>query len=535
MCQGVDHGGRRCPGDTSAARLKRYHNQKMRAKKPQLSTPRVVSKALPPSPVELARESFTQARSRLTTLLSGTLRTQESAEAVELTKQIGSAVEVVAHQRYGCASDEVINLKLEDARKELAEALKSVEQHWKRLEARFNHDLEARPGYDPKAPSPHVSARQEWAISDDGDEFWRRMREVQDAREVYYSERDQNRDLLEGIEAKLISDRGEALRAALADFGVSFHDPTQDAGLDVVDSTKTTQELMSNALIEVPQTWVDASNEYSRVNGRGLRVWASKKRSHYQGWKGSVKKKRIDDVAVAEKPPGWVPDPESWESVLYSKEKPKRVSGWIGNRRLAEDEWWFTNVETFSPYRHKSKDGVPTGLGWREETVDGKKWWVRPKTRLAQIDTEVRSEITVPAGGSEGYTRSVALHEFAHRTEAAIPDTNRLCQSFLVSRSEGEALQHIGSGFRKDELGFRDNFSVPYMGKVYSGAGHSEILSMGVESLWRGRHGGFVGEGADPDYKTFLLGVIAHTGLGSTPPTFNSESNSSEGSTETAA
>jgi hypothetical protein len=50
------------------------------------------------------------------------------------------------------------------------------------------------------------------------------------------------------------------------------------------------------------------------------------------------------------------------------------------------------------------------------------------------------------------------------------------------------------------------------MGKIYSGSSYTEILSMGMESLFAGTNGGFVGmdnNKPDADYKKFILGVLA--------------------------
>lgn len=119
-----------------------------------------------------------------------------------------------------------------------------------------------------------------------------------------------------------------------------------------------------------------------------------------------------------------------------------------------------------------------------------------------------------------------SLHEFAHRVEDTVPYITALEETFLMRRTgrlpfDGETIDpekmkpifgRKGSADEEVELGYRDNFPDPYMGKVYEDHPSREILSMGMESLFGGSTGGLAGMSGhkpDPDYKKFILGMLA--------------------------
>lgn len=67
-----------------------------------------------------------------------------------------------------------------------------------------------------------------------------------------------------------------------------------------------------------------------------------------------------------------------------------------------------------------------------------------------------------------------------------------------------------GSG----EMARPDHFAEVYMGKEYPD-GYTEVLSMGMESLFAGSYGGLIGVNshrADPEMRNFILGTLVTTG-----------------------
>ncbi|WP_461171964.1 hypothetical protein M1D93_13120 [Arthrobacter sp. Z1-9] len=64
------------------------------------------------------------------------------------------------------------------------------------------------------------------------------------------------------------------------------------------------------------------------------------------------------------------------------------------------------------------------------------------------------------------------------------------------------------------EMARHDYFAATYIGKHYA-HGHTEILSMGMESIFAGTDGGLIGVNAydaDPEMRDFILGTLATVG-----------------------
>lgn len=119
------------------------------------------------------------------------------------------------------------------------------------------------------------------------------------------------------------------------------------------------------------------------------------------------------------------------------------------------------------------------------------------------------------------YFRQVALHEFGHRMEHAVPALKALEWAFYHRRTEGEpkiSLQKLlkTKAYGAHEFVRPDKFSNPYMGKEYGG-GHTdfwEIFTMGVELMMatdtmKGQQGITKLFLEDTDYRSFILGVLA--------------------------
>jgi len=100
-------------------------------------------------------------------------------------------------------------------------------------------------------------------------------------------------------------------------------------------------------------------------------------------------------------------------------------------------------------------------------------------------------------------TQSVA-HEMGHWVE--YHDTYRRMKArvFLRSRTRGEEAKWLGDKYAKDEVGKRDEFMDPYMGKIYDD-GATEIISMGLEYLYS-KPVEFAKK--DPEYVQWLLETL---------------------------
>jgi len=111
-----------------------------------------------------------------------------------------------------------------------------------------------------------------------------------------------------------------------------------------------------------------------------------------------------------------------------------------------------------------------------------------------------------------------AFHELGHRMQHANPTIGALEHEHIRRRTtaptgEREPLTPLPG---KGESGWASNFADPYQGRDYSRAypddTPTEILSVGMEALFGGAYGGFIGAGRyapDDDSRFFILGLLA--------------------------
>ncbi len=79
-----------------------------------------------------------------------------------------------------------------------------------------------------------------------------------------------------------------------------------------------------------------------------------------------------------------------------------------------------------------------------------------------------------------------AVHEYAHRVQAALPALDALFQDLHRRRTAGEPLVRLrditGGGYARNELTRRDKYIDAYQGKEYSGGRALEVMSMALET-----------------------------------------------------
>lgn len=104
---------------------------------------------------------------------------------------------------------------------------------------------------------------------------------------------------------------------------------------------------------------------------------------------------------------------------------------------------------------------------------------------------------------ASGRRETTPYHEIGHLVERLNPDILRISKEFLDNRTKGEDFTKLseifpGFSYKPNEVTKRDNFINPYIGKEYKDA--SEVLSMGLESLFVPGKGQLYEINADGDY-----------------------------------
>ncbi len=108
----------------------------------------------------------------------------------------------------------------------------------------------------------------------------------------------------------------------------------------------------------------------------------------------------------------------------------------------------------------------------------------------------------------------VYVHEIGHAIEEAFPDVHQRCVEFLNYRAKGKPPQTMSaitgnSTYRADEIAIKDDFSDPYIGKVYKDSKGNqtatEILSMGLQFMYEDAVTFSI---RDPEYFNFILSIL---------------------------
>lgn len=320
-------------------------------------------------------------------------------------------------------------------------------------------------------------------------------------------------------------ERGDKYREVLASLGVVF---AEDVEMHKRSQTGAVQ-AMQEAVKYYPKKWVDASND-----GKPFIAKMSKRRAHYGSSTVQKFREQVSGESIEMLPEDSPPDTESLEfldAFPAEGETYEKIGrdGEVLYRHFTlapegKRAWVVPEYEIFHP---TEENPTPKGRRWteREVKVDGEKQrvYAREKRRTYTHEAVGIPEITL--NESHNFAEHInegtacAIHEFGHRVEDTNLEVAKVTEGFLSRRGSGEDPTTIGG--REDELGYRDSFTNHYMGRIYRKDTTSffatdenpstEILSMGMETLFSGMNGGFTdifNNKEDKDYKHFMLGLL---------------------------
>ena len=257
-----------------------------------------------------------------------------------------------------------------------------------------------------------------------------------------------------------------------------------------------------------PSDWITASNEHGP-----LRAETSTARAHYVDGGLHMTRKQVLRQFKTLKADDF--DPIAETNLRYGYEAdPDQSSVAPGRTRYIE------TIYDSKPYIEGQPK--PRGRGWEVFTLatTGDQYWRKPSTRMRSMpehgDAYVRTNKDVRGLADADPYRAITVHELSHRMEASIPEIGRLERDFIVRRTtlaDGTRERMVAvNGGKSREAGYADSFPEAYMGRKYDGETSHELLSVGMESLFGGHTGGFVGGGRyerDDECRSFVLGLLA--------------------------
>lgn len=475
MCRSCAHGGRRCPGETPAARRARqnaaYH-RKVASKQP--ATPPPTSQ--PPTTVAGQWTHAVDSQAGVAERINATRAYLDLGEPYTRTNEQGWLVpsehgqETTAHMRH------------------VGEALNA------RAEVLAADDL-AGIGHDPSLPcqrpggfatrgeyAEHVSAlHAQYTAEIDAVEDRKRRLRVQ-LRELGDDAQDQRQGLLDQLTAANVDT--DTLDAAFEVRKAHSHLQLGDSQWDKVEAriyaAATREALAEQRPMGLP-------------NG-SLGTY------HHKSHKTALRRL---ETALDYYPTEWTDKEATFRDEVHLTD---------GTHLVREFPLIVTSTSGRAFYRRHDYTRDPSGdLAWGS---------------TLRVDTATDGAL------DEGV--STALHEYGHRAEHVTPEINNVCQAFVAERtmnSDGtrhELREYLANtpsdqlpqnldafSGRKNglELVRPDDFVDQYIGKQNDPRNlHSEVFSMGMEAIFAGRYGGFRGRGnwkADPDHRNLILGVLA--------------------------
>lgn len=296
------------------------------------------------------------------------------------------------------------------------------------------------------------------------------------------------------------------------------------------ESDASAVELAQEAAQFFPTDFINASNA-----GIPLHIKNTEGRAHYVHGTMLTRTEKVPSYSTKMQLPG-APKPvnaadREWE--LIEDDESSLVPG--AKRYRSRN---FDVLRAGAKFK-ATKDGSPSGKGWEQwkNPVTGEVSWRRPRTRNKTTYGETVGQLLVDRDFSsymEGRTGSLstAVHEFSHRVEnvvrpapvsgsAPAVGVAALEALFLKRRTTFEdangnmvrqKMERIAEkGAMSKEYCRPDHFPERYMGKEYKGD-NFELLSLGMEALFAGRTGGFIGIGrhdSDRETRDFILGTLA--------------------------
>lgn len=526
MCRKSDHGGRRCPHDSSDARQRRRKAQKER----ESHLPRVAGRG---SKVQRYEALSTMDAMRAEAAIVSELLKQAPAGAhydddqaaidAEIEKRVtrlGLALGEEADRRSKFNLEEY-NQRREQYHRESDEAFAQAEDYMRRS---YRHRSEEAVGMSDRAWKKHEKKMDNLRI-----EFHTKAWDLLDDEKAY-------------TEAVVLK-QSQAYLSVLSDF--------RELGGTVVPHELSDPEAiasLNDALSRsYPSDWIEASN-----NSQPFLVLESSSRSHYRAPGPNL----YNEQGRAAMHETMMMSEVHLEKYLKSMSKHgDKTVRLLDTQPVVDTEgrnlWFVTGPAryAFDPDTDPvDESGRPLGEGWmfgnvpREDKPFGTKGWYRYKFEEPDEAGRLPSTpaLTLPDSrwvmseflseqsrkDSANDMRSTAYHEFTHRVEDVIPHSvlPRLEGAFINRRTTTRKgvqqpleLLYPDQVMEEEEISSvelyrRGGFVLDYVGKHYINSRLKEVMTMGAEMTFTGKYGAFVGidgHRSDLDHRGFVLGMLA--------------------------
>jgi len=544
MCRGNDHGGRRCPSDTSEARRLRRKiatvSSSHNPTKPVTSASTASGEGLPK--LETLAQIQKEAKELNALLNVPPLEDEDEQDKIDALLEtrvtnLGRAMGERAEKKIGFDADKIERqtgyiapefTKVSNELTELqAEAyrLGEIEENWPTYEKWCEEKYGEYRKSDASDPNgEYAQYDKEW---EDAQNAYADAYELREAKQKRWEELDTiDRQRRADLMAKTKTDIIQAYKESISEVRpvggpVTFDEESSDAN--------AVKKYGQTVGVDYPTDWIKTSADHNtlRVETK-MRTRASYRANSVLSETGGEVQPKVVNVILDEK------NKDAMLALL--SQSPGSINKSEGRKFYNNDVlsrvYDMEEREPFNPknkeHGKKNRDGSPKDkTGWHfghvmntsSLGVDPEKKWYRIPTNTHQMGSAIVLDIGDPD--------RVYYHEFCHRVEDTVGNgaIKRQQEAFLRRRTTAEDnsrenLDHIyppkSNDLADQEVGRRDKFLDHYMGKEYLTNGHREVLSMGSEALFTGEYGAFLGlqeryimkTRADKDYRSFILGIF---------------------------
>lgn len=564
MCQDSDHGGVRCPTDTSEARrLRRKATQLLDGftTLPVKPVPGVTPEPLSGSMLVLKEQAEQLRKDAHGPTPDGLTQTEWDSQLELRVTSLGSALgeeadkiagfnavalerkfEAESSNSYGVYNEEkdAFNEKLDVALRE-----------WKKIVGKY-------------VDNPNKLFERYTSVHDLTDEHEKMMTEndlnVASMVEKLFVEQAVLRGRYKEIDAayntyrdKEYAEQNKNLAAAYVEVLSQIRPLGGEVNFDATNCDIEAQNIFKNTVgAHYPSEWLETHNAAG-----GAEVVVSFEESGRPNYnKDNYSDVEDDGVVKERKQIGFMSTPNYLYAnklkKLYEQDEAYTVTvasatSWLGDKSYSM-QIVHTGEELWDEKKHGGLvDGKPVGEGWvyknsissstqlddqnRKDDVERynflkKKVWVQPVTTLKKrtktlsfYSPERASSLAGADNTFYDVPNAVAYHEFGHRMEEVLPNNvlPRQEKAFLQRRtgkSEEEWFTEMKESGSFGELMHNADLPSAYAGRDYLTGKNYEVFTVGIESLYGGAYGGLVGNTkdylrCDNDYRGFVLGALA--------------------------
>jgi hypothetical protein len=554
MCKDNDHGGARCPSDTSEARrLRRKASNLRNSIGERQETPDSETITIDTAKIEEFKAKAEALKEEIYNAPTGPkAQLKHDAKMEKKITAFGMALGQEAEKLAGFKSEDMEtqqNLIAENLYAEINTLMEAnnlrrseVEDRWEEFDVNERFNLN-------RWSSPDELAEEE--ISQLSDE----EKAVYDEYAVTKANHDEYMDKYREIDkeydaarAKLYEESNKKLTEAYQTVIAAIRPVGGEVKGEVKESSEGVREIMDNTVAKhYPTEWLQHHNDN---NGEDMVLQYTDSRPMFVA--GQFSETEDDGIEKSAEAGGTLTVPNGYEEDFQKA---------YGNQILTNldyRQWTGTTVkaiavkfpeeEIYDADKH-GPDAPSEATGWeyRATLMAGsmpnvqfndndsyakhmlEKRWVKRVTKTKKLVSSLSifskesSEQILKEQMKNRYdlTAGTAYHEFGHRMEQVLPNNilPRQERAFLMRRAnktigdDNEYSNMVPTGMG-GEYGHDGKFVSKYVGRDYFTGENYEVFTMGIESLYSGANGGLVKNGLevyteDKDHRGFVLGALA--------------------------